>query len=119
MRLLLINDEVKTRVSEVVAFALERQNVYRPGPTSVIPGNDPRYIVTMGSYRVVFSLTEIPHEGKLYKHLSISIPDKDRFPNPIMINEVIGLFGFEGGLFNCSVSINQQEGCVVVAQPHA
>jgi hypothetical protein len=124
MRPLLISDEVKARVKEVVDFA--SGNFYYPGKSETIPGDDPRHVVEIPvHYRCVFSLTVDP-KGKSWRHLSVSIPKKEKYPHPVSTFVIAALFGFTGydidhpsaapppdWFFN----LNQEDNCVIVAQP--
>jgi hypothetical protein len=124
MRPLLVSDEVKVRVKEVVDFALG--NLYHPGKSETIPGDDPRHTVEIPvRYRCVFSITVDP-EGKPWRHLSISIPKKEKYPNPISAFVIAALFGFTG--YNIDhpqvepppdwfFDLNREDHCVVLAQP--
>jgi len=116
LRVLIIDNEAKSRATEVLDFASKPENIYRPGPKVKAPGDNPNYVMNIGDFRVVFSLTESQIDQMIYRHLSISVPDRNRFPNPVVVNEVIQLFGFTGGLDACMVDANQREGCIVVAQ---
>jgi hypothetical protein len=77
MRPLIIDDQARAAVAEVLEHALEEQNYYEPGISAQPPGEDPRHCVLLNTYRCVFSITRDP-ERKLYRHLSISVPAKGR-----------------------------------------
>lgn len=119
MRPLVIDDAVRTKVAIVVAHA--QAHPYRPGPDSPIPGDDPKHVVKLGTYRAVFTFTET--DGALWRHLSISIPEK--FPNPAAVFLIAHTFGFTGynpehinnpgsdWLFD----LNERDRCIVLVQP--
>ena len=88
----MIDDRVKARVRAILAYAAK--NWYRPGLSETIPGDDPRYVATLDTYRVVFSYTEMETK-ELLRHLSISVPSKD-YPNPFVVWTFADLFGFTG-----------------------
>lgn len=116
LRILIIDDELKRKVSEVLAYACLPENLYRPGLDAKIPGDDPKHVVITGDYKIVFSLTYIRAEDTTYRHFSMSVGNRSRLPHPVAIEEVISLFGFFGGLKMCMVDVSEQEGCVVVVQ---
>jgi len=123
MRALVIDDDTITKVKQVIAYA--RSHVYYPGISESIPGDVAGHIVYINSYRCVFSFTKENGEaGRLYRHLSISIPSKD-YPHPIAISAIAGVFEFtesERGVQQrvrdgaWSVGINKNEHCVVVVE---
>ena len=93
MRPLMLDNETKKRIAEVVAFA--RGNLYRPGLSETIPGDDARHVVRISfGFRAVFSFTEGP-DG-LYRHLTISVDDEAKYPNPIADFMIADAFGFTG-----------------------
>jgi hypothetical protein len=116
LRALIIDSKAKAAAAQVVEYSARPENLYVPGPKAKIPGDDPGHTIHLGDYRVVFSLTKDPQLG-VCRHLSISVPDPNRFPNPLVVEEVIELFGFIGGLQNSMLNVNKKEGCVIVAQP--
>lgn len=115
---LVINDDVRARAAAITKFAVRKENVYRPGPTAKIPGDNPQYVLATGSYRAVFSVTEHPQEKILYKHLSISVLGKGRLPSTEAVSDILPLFGFTGTLSDCMINFKPEENCVVVIQAH-
>ena len=93
LRPLVIDEEVKALVGEVVSFA--EGNHYYPGKSEIIPGDDPRHTVQLLSYRCVFSVTHFPSEPLPMRHLSVSIPGT-RYPHPLVFCAIAELFGFTG-----------------------
>jgi hypothetical protein len=116
IRALIIDSNAKAGATRVLEYSTRPENLYIPGAKSKVPGDDPGHVLQLGDYRIVFSLTKDPELG-VFKHLSISVPDPNRFPNPLVVEEVISLFSFVGGLKNSMVDVNKKEGCIVVAQP--
>lgn len=60
------------RLKAIRAWAEDPSHVYRPHPPSVIPGDDPRHVGVFMGVRVVYSITEDPDTGKLYRHATFS-----------------------------------------------
>jgi hypothetical protein len=123
MRPLVIDDAARTAVAEVVAHAMQPENYYEPGSSPQPPGDDPRHIVLLNTYRAVFSITRAP-DGKLFRHLSISVPRKGKYPNEFAVLAIADLFGFTGydGVSaripeGWMIGPNKDDECVVVAQP--
>jgi hypothetical protein len=121
MRPLIIDDQVRAAVAEVVKFA--ESNWYRIGQSETIPGDDPRHTVILWfGYRCVFSFTHSSTEKRTFRHLTISVPGKD-YPNEFAVFAIANLFGFTGyngksaeppSEWLCNV--NKEEHCVVVLQ---
>ena len=121
MRALLIDDKAKAEVARVVSYAMDHP--YRPGAGSPVPGDDPGHVVYLQTYRCVFTFTIIA--GRKLRHLTISIPPKEKFPHPIAAFMIADLFGFTGyddknkpGApgpdWHCDVKKN--ENCVMITQ---
>lgn len=96
MRPLLIDDNVKAAVENVVAWATRPDHYYevdkRPRPAP--PGDDPHHVVFIPhGFRVVFSITRA--DRKLWRHISISIPT-EKWPHPMACMSIAELFGFTG-----------------------
>jgi hypothetical protein len=66
-------------------------NRYRPGDP--VPGDNPAFVARLGTYRVVFTLTE--ERGQLWRHLSVSVPG-GRLPHPAAVFMIADAFGFTG-----------------------
>jgi hypothetical protein len=118
---MVIDNEAKKRIAEVLKFAPE--NIYRPGLSETIPGDDPRHIVRIfKGFRCVYSLTEGP-AGNLYRHLTISIDGKD-YPNPIAAFMIASEFGFTGWKIEMGDQpaadwmgdANEEEHCITLLQ---
>jgi len=123
MRPLLIDDEARARVREVLSFA--SKNWYRLGRSEIVPGDDPRHTVLLNTYRCVFSYTLDPHDN-LWRHLSISVPSKD-LPNPFAFYSIAELFDFTGWDGKSIepppegwiLGVNKQEHCITAVQKAA
>ena len=120
MRPLIIGPEAKAEAARVRAHA--EANHYHLGQAT--PGDDPRYVARLGTYRAVFTVTHV--DGLLYRHLSVSVPSK-KYPNPAAVFMIADLFGFTGWSPDAPfahgdewiMNVHKQEHCVVVAQPIA
>jgi hypothetical protein len=123
MRPLILDEIQKAKVKEVVDFA--RTNLYYPFKSETIPGDDARHVVNIPvGYRCVFSITVTP-DGKHWRHLSISVPKREKYPHPAAACVIADLFGFTG--YDADhpsetpprdwlMSVNKEDNCVVLAQ---
>ena len=119
MRPLLIDDEARSKVNAVIAYAMEHP--YTPY-VSPIPGDDPGFVAYLNTYRCVFTFTRA--QGMVYRHLTISVPAKDKYPNPIAAFMIAELFGFTGYNEkepdipgpNWMCDIKREDNCVIIAQ---
>lgn len=124
MRPLFINDEIKVQVKELVDWA--SSDYYHPGKSETIPGDDSRHVIVLPvGFRCVFSFTVDP-PGGVWRHLSISVPQQDKYPNPIAAFTIAALFGFTGydpdhpgtePPTDWLLAQNKQDHCIVLAQP--
>lgn len=124
LRALIINDELRQAVADVMAFAMRPENLYVPGEGVVPPGDRKEMVIRTGGYRIVFSITWDKENKIKWKHLSMSVPG-DKFPHPAAIAEVATLFGFDlrygtDGMLKKGdqvlIDANQEEGFVAVAE---
>jgi hypothetical protein len=121
MRPLLIDDAAKAEVKRVRDHAEALANLYRPGITQKVPGDDPSFCAHLHhGFRCVFTITEM--QGIRYRHLTISVTG-EKYPNPIAAYTIAELFGFEGWDGRSEEppphwqgGVNQREHCVVLAE---
>jgi hypothetical protein len=93
LRALVIDETAMVEVTRVLGFANKRENYFVPGNTPFVPGDRDEYVAMLGTYRCVFTVTLM--NDRMYRHLSISIPEK--LPNPIAAFTIARMFGFTGG----------------------
>lgn len=117
MRPLIIDNHARAEVARVIAHA--EAHHYRKGQP--VPGDDPAFVVYLNTYRCVFTFTDTV--GILWRHLSISVPE--RYPNPAAAFMIADLFGFTGWDQHTIdrppdswlLDINDVERYVMLAQP--
>jgi len=114
LRVLVIGPEEKQRAKEIVAYASQPENIYHPDPKAKVPGDCPEHVAQFGSFRIVFSWTKV--RLGVYRHLSVSVGDPTRLPNPVMVEEVSRLFGFTGSFKDWEIEIDREHGVAIVAQ---
>ncbi len=109
-RLLIIGPEERDKLQRLKEFAetnpLSMQDLQATIAGTKPPvGDDVRFVVYVpNGYRVVYSIEE-QKPGK-YRHCSISVSEKGKFPNPIAFNELIKLLGFKYQLLESNLSEN-------------
>ncbi len=118
LRPLVLDDAAKAEVARVKAHA--EANHYRPGGST--PGDDPRFVAKLGTYRAVFTYTHDSSDD-VYRHLSVSVPSH-KYPNPAAVYAIADLFGFTGYDSDkperpgpWMMDVNRSEHCVVVVEP--
>lgn len=117
MRALVIDDTAKAEVARVIAYAMDHPYIPHQSP---VPGDNPNFVAKLDTYRAVFTFTRI--EGKIYRHLTISIPRPQMFPNPIAAFHIAELFGFTGYKgadrpgTDWMIDVKHDENAVMIAQ---
>jgi hypothetical protein len=92
LRALIIDESAKAKAARVIAHA--EKNHYFLGKTTTPPGDDERFVAHLNDYRAVFSFTH--SDGTIFRHLSISVPARGRFPHQAAAFTIADLFGFTG-----------------------
>lgn len=105
--MLIIKRENKVRAAEIVAYAMRKENWYRPGPGVTAPGNrgDHHHANFDGLVSVVFSWTvtdqPLPEAGiktgDVLRHLSVMTTRSKGLPHPFSTFTIASWFGFTGG----------------------
>lgn len=128
MRALIISAETQQDVARVRTFASKPENYYIVGAGGLSwqrpPGDDPRHVAHIPvGYRCVFSMTYTKTDAKLWRHLSISVPVKDKYPHQVAAFTIAAEFGFTGWDGSSAnppgdwvFQVNRDEHCVVLAQ---
>ena len=114
LRVLIIGPEEKARAKEIATFSAQPENIYQPGPGSAPPGDRREHVAQFWDFRCVFSWTRV--QSGTYRHLSVSVGDPTRLPNPVMVDEISRLFGFTGTYSNWNVEIDRQMGVAIITQ---
>lgn len=122
MRPLLIDDAAKAKVRQVRDFAEQPANLYRPGLTQRVPGDDPHFVTDLAvGFHCVFTITEVA--GVQFRHLSISV-DGGKYPSPFAAYTIAELFGFEGWNQHSEKppahwhgGISEEDHCIILAEP--
>jgi hypothetical protein len=93
MRALIIGPDEKQAIARVVAYATDREHWYCFAPGAAVPGDSPEYVAHVpDGFRCVFTLTLT--QGKVYRHLSVSVNGVDRLPSPEACVALAIEFGF-------------------------
>ena len=122
--MLILDDRVRARVKAVREFAENPRNWYDTDHNDGPPGEKYDYTLNSGDVRVVYTFTK--HKGRVFRHMSVSVPN--RYPPPVVVWTMAHLFGFpteepdeEGFVHNpnqkwTACGPNMKEKCVVVVQ---
>jgi hypothetical protein len=103
MGFLVITDEAKKAIAEIVAWATLPGHVYsREGSYSNPP--EDKHTVVLGTYKAMFTLTagSVVKDATpvILRHLSVAIWPRSlrpgKFPGPWVVSELAPLFGFTG-----------------------
>jgi hypothetical protein len=97
MGVLPTDDATQERVRALAQRASKPENWYRPGEAAV-PGDNPSFREFVGSYRVVFSFTVRPEDGRTYRHMSMSTLFAGVLPRPEFAFTVAHWLGFTGAV---------------------
>lgn len=117
MRPLVIDDAARAQIARVLAYAEDNPYV----PADPTPSDNPNYVAHLGTYRCVFTFTNMPEA--CYRHLSVSVPGA-KYPNPAAVFMIAHEFGFTGWdekhidrlPDGWMMNVNEAEHCVVLGQ---
>lgn len=101
MRILDLGPENREKAGKLAEFASRPENHYVVGDSAFIPGDRPEYVVVLGTVRCVFTMTRA--NGKLYRHLSLSVPGA--LPNEILAYTIATWFGLTGADVRQNVAV--------------
>lgn len=118
MRMLTIDDAARAKIAAVLAHA--EAHHYCP-PYGTLPGDDPRFVAHLDTFRAVFSYTHA--DGVVWRHLSLSVPGR-KYPHPFAAYTIAQMFGFTGwdgrtvepSPEDWGIDIHKLEHCIVMAQ---
>lgn len=102
MRMLDMSEENRKQVQSLKDFAEKPENRFVVGESSFVPGDRSEYVRYLNNYRCVFTLTE--HEGRVFRHLSMSVPTPNMLPNKIAAFTIATWFGFTGATMHDDVA---------------
>ena len=95
-RVLLIGDMERTAIKNLMFYAENNKLSYdkmkkimaRKMPP---PGDNEKYVITIPlNFRIVFTIEQ--HPGGWFKHLSVSIPNKNKAPHPNAVEMIMAEF---------------------------
>jgi hypothetical protein len=105
VQVLVIDEDAKKRIAEVVFYA-EDNRYNAPKLHALVegaispPGDNPELVCYLdGHYRIVYSIEEQPCGW--CRHLSVSIDQPNKVPHPSAVEMIMPEFGFKGGLHDC------------------
>ena len=109
MRPLVIDEELKSNISKLVAYAEKNPftmddclDVYNK---AMEPAGDMKHysLVLPFGYRIVYSIEQQPMGN--VRHLSISVDADGKLPNIVVSQEIMKLIGFDNELEECIVRL--------------
>lgn len=122
MTVLVINDDMREEIARVRDHALThpfnvQQVELRNIDSATSPGCDERFTCLLPKdYRCVFSI-DSNRAGKTFRHLSVSIATKGRYPSPLAVNVLMKEFGFTKSLKECCFWTEEEFEAVNVIEP--
>lgn len=108
MRPLLIDDNVKSELKSLSEYAMKNQYsldemLDRMNNDIEPPGDDKNFFrIIPHEFKVVMTVEEHP-SGK-FRHVSISVGDRTKMPNPHACEEIVKMLDFDGELYDCVIS---------------
>lgn len=125
MRILCLDEFAQSGIRRVMRHALEPRHWYRPSKDARIPSDDPQFVTHIrDGYRCVFTITQ--NAGLTYRHLSISVPAEDKYPNivaALLLAQEFGFTGWDGKTIDTLPegwmgNVDKSDHCIVLAQPY-
>jgi hypothetical protein len=118
LRPLLIDDAARAQVTKVVSYAMD----HPWHPSESVPGDNPNHVAVLNTYRCVFTFTHV--SDRVFRHLSISVPQPGKFANPAAAFHIAELFGFTGydvreafiPAPDWIIDTKLEENCIIIAQ---
>lgn len=93
-RALILDPISRRKILQVMDYADERRRSDRAQHNGPPPGDDPNHAVHIPiGYRCVYSVDQGP-DGHWYRHLSVSVDGAAKWPNPVVMGELLALFRF-------------------------
>lgn len=107
MRPLIIDNNLKDKIGKLVAYAEKHpftidnlQDIKKK--VREVPGDMEGYVLLLPfGYKIVFSI-ELQPAGKV-RHLSMSVDEDGKLPNPGVVGEIMKLIGFDNEMEDCTI----------------
>ena len=125
LRPLTIGPDERQRIAHLVGFARDPAHWFTPALIALkfVPGDHPEYVLTLGTYRCVFTWTA-GDKGTIFRQLSVSVPAEGKLPNIYAVFTLATEFGLTGWKMHpdgrtppVDWMVHPSEGSVAVAQP--
>jgi hypothetical protein len=120
-----LDEFAQAGIKRVLRHAMAPQHWYRPKKDARIPGDDPQFVAHIrDGYRCVFTITQT--EGTIFRHLTISVPSEDKYPNIVaafLIAQEFGFVGWDGKTIDVLPpgwmgDVNKVDHCITLVQPY-
>jgi len=109
MRPLIVDQDLKDKIANLVSYAdrnpLSMDDLLDIYNKQMKPTGDigPYTLILPFGYKIVYTIDAYP--DKKIRHLSMSVDTPGSLPNPAMVQEIMKLIGFKGGLLECIVHL--------------
>jgi hypothetical protein len=116
MRPLIIDEAARAAIAKVLDYAKDH-HFHQGDPPATLDSN---YCVELSTYRVIFTFTNAG--GALFRHMTISVPDKNLYPNPasaFMLAHEFGYTGWDQTMrppLDWGIKVDEEHHCIVIAQ---
>lgn len=97
VRPLVLDADARQRIAHLAKFAADPDNWFTPMRVKLgfVPGQHPEYVVTISSYRCIFTWTST-EAGFVVRQLSVSVPMPGLLPNVQAVCALSTEFGLTG-----------------------
>lgn len=97
-RALILGDPKTTRrIQQVIDYADQHRYTIVRQEAGEVPGDNPYLVVNIPiGFRCVYSVTQDPENGRYWRHLSVSVDGRGKWPHPTAIGLLMEAFGFRG-----------------------
>lgn len=108
---LIIDENFKEKIKNLVTYAeshpFSEEEFFDvlKGVKSPAGDRENHYFIDGFGTKIVYSIELQPHNK--VRHLSVSITKDEAFPNPVIVEEIMKLVGFQNSLERCKIHIEK------------
>jgi len=106
MRTLQIDARAKVNITRLINYATDNKldfNIIQKIASNQLPpaGDNPLYSCELNDgFRIVFTIEQQPDKN-WYRHISISVNDRNKLPHPAAVELILSEFKFIGSIKDC------------------
>lgn len=99
-RFLLIDENTRKEIKEIIIYAQKHSLDKNALKATILKikkpvGDNPRHVIHIyNGFRIVYSIENQPHGGNCH-HISISVKEKNKYPSPEAVEEILKEFGMK------------------------